>query len=32
MVQRVVSATMGRLAEALGYRAVYDRYLAESER
>ena len=31
MVQRLVSATMGRLAEALGYRAVYDRYLAESE-
>ena len=25
--QLAVSATLGRLAEALGYRAVYDRYL-----
>jgi len=27
-VQRVVSATLGRLAEALGYRGVYPRYLS----
>lgn len=26
-IQRVTSATLGRLAEALGYRGVYDRYL-----
>ena len=26
-LQLAVSATLGRLAEALGYRAVYDRYL-----
>jgi len=28
LVQRMVSATLGRLAEALGYRGVYPRYLS----
>lgn len=26
-IQRATSATLGRLAEALGYRGVYERYL-----
>jgi hypothetical protein len=27
-IQLAVSATLGRLAEALGYRGVYERYLS----